>query len=103
MASKQKTERTPRKTTPSASSAAVAGVGRGLHLSVLWVRLGVGPSTAGEESETRPSTVGVARDQIHLLFWATAAAGERGQTPPLVAKRGQSSLWWAAEGTFLPS
>jgi len=76
MASKQKTERTPRKTTPSTSLAAVAGVAKEPLLSALWVRPGVGPSTAGEESETRPLTVGVARDQIRLLFWATAAAGE---------------------------
>lgn len=103
MASKQKTERNPRETTPSTSSAAVTGVAREPLLSALWVRPGVGPSTAGEESETRPSTVGVERDQILLLFWATAAAGERGHTPRLVAKMGQLSLWWAAEGTFLPS
>jgi hypothetical protein len=103
MASKQKTERTPRKTTPSTSSAAATGVGKEPFRSALWVRLGVGPSTAGEESETRPSTVGVARDQIHLLFWATAAAGERDQTPRLVAKMDQPSLWWTAEGMFLPS
>jgi len=76
MASRQKTERTRRKTTPSTSSAAVAGVGKEPFLSALWARPGVGPSTVGEESETRPFTVGVARDRIRLLFWATAAAGE---------------------------
>jgi len=76
MASKQRTERIPRKTTSSTSSAAVVGVGKEPLLSALWVRPGVGPSTAGEESETRAFTVGAARDQILLLFWATAAAGE---------------------------